>query len=266
MVSKEKIKSRIFEVDFIRGFVLILVVLFHLAYDLLTFLDLKAFAFILDPRFEAFFRKPFLGVLVLVSGISCSFSRNNFKRGLRMLFFALAFTAATYAIDRFVWPESGVIWFNIIHLVAVSTLIYSLLELLSRRKRKKKGERGEEAFTAFLLLAGIYVLLLSQIIINFPFAKRPASWWLLPFSFPPEKLHMMDYLPLFPWLGMFLAGAAMGRILYKEKKTRFPQTKSYLLSLMKPVIWIGENSLWVYILHQPLTLALVLGSRYLLGL
>ncbi len=77
---------------------------------------------------------------------------------------------------------------------------------------------------------------------------------------------MMDYLPLFPWLGMFLAGAAMGRILYKEKKTRFPQTKSYLLSLMKPVIWIGENSLWVYILHQPLTLAFVLGSKYLLGL
>ncbi len=256
-------KKRVFEIDLVRGFVLILVILFHLAYDLYVFLGLSAFSFINHPLFEAMLRKPFIGVLILVSGISCSFSRNNLRRGGRMLLFSALLTLITYVIDQYVWGGSGIIWFNILHVISVSTLIYALLAYFASRRQEKIGERAAENFTLLLLLLGIYIALLSQILATYPYASRPAGWWLLIFGFPPADLVMMDYLPLLPWLGFFFVGAAIGRIAYKNKESRFSDINPKLTSALRPLAWVGEHSLAVYVLHQPLLLLLVLGLRAL---
>ena len=128
----EKQHKRVFEIDLVRGFILILVVAYHLVYDLYEFLQLESLSFIRSLELDLFLRLPFLGVLILISGISCSFSRNNLRRGGRMLLYSAAFTAVTYLLEHWLWPGNGVIWFNIIHVVSVSTLIYACLLYTSR--------------------------------------------------------------------------------------------------------------------------------------
>ena len=256
-------KERVFEIDLVRGFVLLLVILFHLAYDLYRFLELRVFSFIIHPLFEAFLRKPFIGVLILISGISCSFSRDNLRRGKRMLTFSALLTLITYVIDNYVWNGSGMIWFNILHVISFSSLIYALLDFLTSKKRDRVGEKAEEDFTVLLLILGIYIVLLEQILAAYPYTTKPASLWLLPFGFPPANLRMMDYLPLLPWLGFFLVGAAIGRVAYKDKKSRFTNAAAKLTVTLRPLTWIGEHSLTVYVLHQPVLLLLVLGLKTL---
>lgn len=257
-------KERVFEIDLVRGFVLLLVILFHLAYDLYRFLELRVFSFIIHPLFEAFLRKPFIGVLILISGISCSFSRDNLRRGKRMLIFSALLTLITYVIDNYVWNGSGMIWFNILHVISASSLIYALLDFLTSRKRDRVGEKAEEGFTVLLLILGSYIILLNQILATYPYATVPAAWWFLPFGFPPANLRMMDYLPLLPWLGLFLVGAAIGRVAYKNKKSRFTNGSPKLRAALLPLAWIGEHSLAIYVLHQPVLLLLVVGLRTLL--
>ena len=64
------------------------------------------------------------GILfILISGASCVFSRNNLKRGLRILCFGLVITLATYLA----YP-SYIIMFGVLHLLGVCMIVYSLSE------------------------------------------------------------------------------------------------------------------------------------------
>ncbi len=262
----EKQHKRVFEIDLVRGFVLILVVAYHLVYDLYEFLQLESLSFIHSLELDLFLRLPFLGVLILISGISCSFSRNNLRRGGRMLLYSAAFTAVTYLLEHWLCPGNGVIWFNIIHVVSVSTLIYALVVRLVEKFQVDSDRKGNHTLTVVLIVSGLYIAWAGQLVSSLLFQTRSGSWWLLPLGFPPQGLVMMDYLPLIPWLGFFLIGAAVGRLRYPDKATRFPGVSPRLLARLSPILWIGRHSLLVYVLHQPLALLLVLGLKVLFGL
>ena len=62
---------------------------------------------------------------------------------------------------------------------------------------------------------------------------------------------MADYMPLFPWLGVFLIGCVIGRTLYKEKKTLFGGRGKVMTAIARPVEFIGRHSLIIYLAHQP---------------
>jgi uncharacterized membrane protein len=69
--------------------------------------------------------------------------------------------------------------------------------------------------------------------------------------------HTIDYFPLLPWLGVCLLGIALGNILYKENTRRFPFPD---LSRYKPTrlfTWLGQHSLTIYMLHQPIIIGLL---------
>jgi uncharacterized membrane protein len=81
--------------------------------------------------------------------------------------------------------------------------------------------------------------------------------WLLPLGIHTPFYASFDYFPLLPWLGIFLAGAALGKSAYVAKRS--------LIRRRLPVSFInfaGRHSLLIYILHQPV----ILGVLYLLGL
>jgi uncharacterized membrane protein len=60
-----------------------------------------------------------------------------------------------------------------------------------------------------------------------------------------------DYFPMAPHLGWFCLGIVLGRLLYREKKTRFPGV-SDSNSFVRFFCFCGRNSLYIFIIHLPL--------------
>ena len=240
-MTKKDLSQRIWEIDFLRGLSIILVVGYHLLYDLGAFVGVERFlGFTTDLSSVAWrvAQNFFAGLFIVLSGTSCSLSRNNVRRGLRLLAVSFAVTAVTYAFD----PSSAV-WFGILQLLAVSILIYGAAF-------EKAGPVACAAWGAVVLgFAAALPALKKGLVIRFD--------WLLPLGIHSPGFTSFDYFPLIPWLGIFLIGAALGKSVYAPKRSllpwRLPQTF---------VNAAGRHSLIIYIAHQPV----IMGVLWALGL
>ena len=240
-MSRKDLSQRIWELDFLRGLSIILVVGYHLLYDLGAFVGVERFlGFTTDLSSTAWrvAQNFFAGLFIVLSGTSCSLSRSNVRRGLRLLAVSLAITAVTYVFD----PSSAV-WFGILQLLAVSILVYGAAF----------GKAGPLACAvwgaAVVGLGAVLPALKKGLTIRFD--------WLLPFGIHSPGFSSFDYFPLIPWLGVFLIGAALGKSVYAPKRSllpwRLPQTF---------VNAAGRHSLLIYVAHQPV----IMGVLYVLGL
>ena len=65
-----------------------------------------------------------------------------------------------------------------------------------------------------------------------------------------------DYFPIFPGLGWFLVGAALGKSIYRRRESLLPRVNAdfFLLRFFR---WVGKYSLFFYLLHQPVLFILV---------
>lgn len=245
-------RVRAFELDALRGLAVIMMILHHFIYDLRYLLDLDVFMFQERWWFDALLRPVFLFVFLAVSGVCCTFSRSNARRGLRMALAALAFTLATTAIWRITGMELA-IFFNILHLLALGTLLYAGLEKVCGKK---------QALFDFILVALSAVLLWSGSILNY--VPETDGYWLLPIGIlPAGSVGMGDYMPIIPWLGFFLTGAVIGRLFYKSGTTLFSSAPDWLRKVSSPFAWTGKRALLIYIVHQPVLLLILYGLRSL---
>jgi uncharacterized membrane protein len=245
--------SRAFELDALRGLALLLMVLHHFAFDMRYIMQLNVFAFQETWWFENLLRPVFLNVFLIVSGICCSFSRSNTRRGLRILAVALGFTAVT-SIVSVVAQTDFYIFFNVLHLLALGTLLYAGLNWFERQK----GRHLVWVDVALLLITVVFIWLG----ILLPHWQSYGSIWLLPFGLLPDGFTgMADYLPLIPWLGFFMLGAVIGRLAYSGGRTAFPGAPARLQAATRPIQFMGRNSLLIYALHQPILLAVLYGLR-----
>jgi uncharacterized membrane protein len=69
--------------------------------------------------------------------------------------------------------------------------------------------------------------------------------------------HTIDYFPIMPWLGVCLIGITLGNILYKDNKRRFPLPDVSKYRPTKLFSWMGQHSLAIYLVHQPLIAGLL---------
>jgi uncharacterized membrane protein len=239
-MSSERSLQRIWEIDFLRGLSIILMVGYHLLFDLGEFSAVKRFlGFSTDLSSVAWTAAQFFfaGTFVVLSGISSTLSRSNVRRGLRLLLISLAVTAATYVFD----PSSAV-YFGILQCLAASILIYGAAF-------SKAGAVTCAASGAVVLGLGLGLrVLIKGAAIRFD--------WLLPFGIHSPSFSSYDYFPLIPWFGIFLAGAALGKSVYASRRSLIPGRLPETL-----VNVAGRYSLWIYLIHQPL----ILGVLTILG-
>jgi uncharacterized membrane protein len=232
---------RIWEIDFLRGVSIILVVGYHLLFDLGEFAGIEKFlGFTTDLGTTAWTiaQHVFAGLFVVLSGASGTFSRSNGRRGLRLLVVSFAVTAVTYAFD-----PSSTVWFGILQCLAVSMLLYAAAF-------EKAGPAACAAWGGLVLGLGAALPAVKQ-------ALAVRFDWLLPFGLHSPSYTSFDYFPLIPWFGLFMAGAAMGKAVYSAKRS--------LLPWRLPATFVniaGRHSLIIYIAHQPL----IMGVLYILGL
>jgi uncharacterized membrane protein len=131
----------------------------------------------------------------------------------------------------------GVVAFGILHLIGVSIILaYPFLRL----------RFANLVLGALIFAAGLYIM-----------ARDPTSqsFWLLPFGVVPEGVMMPDYRPLLPWFGVVLIGLFFGNVVYGGGRRLTDKAPV----LARPLLPLGRNSLFIYLIHQPIVVA-VLGA------
>lgn len=81
--------------------------------------------------------------------------------------------------------------------------------------------------------------------------------WLIPLGLAPDGYAPLDYFPLVPWFGVVLLGMGLANLLYGPEGRRFALPAwgdSAPVRLLRP---LGQHSLVMYVVHQPLLWALL---------
>ena len=235
--------KRIVLLDELRGFALIGMIVYHFLYTLLNIFGV-AIGNIGEDTMR--FSQPiFAGVFILIAGFSCRLSKNNYKRGLQILFFGIGISVFTF----FVIPEQLII-FGILHFLGVSIILFEVCQKWLDKISWK---------LSFIVLFIIFFVTfnLSGGIINLPFFKgivisAYTENWFMFLGLPVKEFYSADYFPLLPWFALFLIGTIFGRYANKNKLPDFCYgNNSVVLS------WLGKRSLIIYLVHQPLILMIL---------
>lgn len=229
----ENNKARIWWLDFLRGIALIMMVYFHLVYDLKEFYNLPISY---ESGINFYIGKVSAILFMLISGISSSLSKSNIKRGIRVLGFALILSLITHLYN----PLYG-IKFGILHFLGVSMLLSPLFNKINKY---------------ILVLLGTSILFLG----NFVTKISTSLTFLFPLGITSGPFMSSDYYPLVPWFGLFLYGLALGKFLFAEKRSHFPTNiKDNVISK------VGQKTLPIYLLHQPVILIVLFLIDYFIA-
>ena len=245
-VSKQK--TRLWEVDTVRGVAIVLMVFYHFVWDLQFFnlTDINA----LSGPWQAFARM-IATMFISVMGVSLtlSYSRdvrltghtNHFRkylvRGGKVFGWGMVITVATYFfIGR------GFVVFGILHLIGLS--IIAAYPFLSLNKW-------------ITLAVGIAVIGLG-FYIDGQVATHP---WLIWLGLKQVGRSMVDYYPMAPWFGVALLGVFAGYSLYRDGQRRFSLPDMSQASPVRGLRFLGRHSLLIYLIHQPI----LIGTLFVLG-
>lgn len=254
-MSSDKKATRAFELDALRGVAIVMMMFMHFSYDIRYEFGFDTFEYLRSAWFWAFVHPVIIVLFVGISGICCTFSRNNLKRGLKLLAVAMAFTVVTYFITYKIGIDC-LILFNVLHMLSVSTLVYALISWVEARTSVKSG-----IVTLLLLLFGLWVTMTNNELSMFDYSSE--NMLLYPLGIGVRGApDVADYMPLIPWLGVFLIGAAGGRMLYSDRKTLFTGAGKTIRMLTRPLEFLGRHSLIIYLVHQPV----IYGILYLIFL
>ena len=80
--------------------------------------------------------------------------------------------------------------------------------------------------------------------------------FLFSFGFVYEGFTSSDFFPILPHLGWYMLGTVLGRTVYADKKTRLPGTFRES-AIARFFCWCGRQSLFIYLLHQPVVYGLL---------
>lgn len=243
---------RIHFMDEVRGFDIILMVLFHGFYTIGYLFDLawgRALFLFFQPV-EAFFA----GIFIFICGISCRLSHSNWKRGGLLLLIAAGISVVLWLFMR-----EEMIWFGILHFLAAAILLFALFRPLLDRVPPLAG----------LLVCALLFLITWWVpgyrdgvfgipgVLSFPVPDALTEiLWLYPLGL--SYLPSSDYFPILPWIFCFLGGSFVG---VWAVQGRFP---AFMYRRRVPFFsWIGKHTLIIYILHQPVIYGICLGISLL---
>lgn len=231
-------KKRIWELDALRGLLLLGMIGIHLIYDLVDLYGILPWQL---PRWYLLFKNNYGHCFLILSGVCATLGSRCVRRGLQVFacgFLCTAATALMYALGAA--GKDILIYFGVLHCLGCCMMLWSLF---------RSWKPGWLLGVGLVLIAAGYYL--QGMAFSFP--------WLTVVGFVPYGFASSDFFPLLPNLGFFLAGAWIGKRFYQEKRTRFPVPGKEPLPFLR---WCGVHSLEIYLLHQPI----LAGACFLLTL
>lgn len=231
-----KNSKRFWEIDFLRGVAVIMMIVFHFLYDLNYF---AIYQTQLWSGFWLIFERITALIFIFLVGISLTLSYSKHpkvlwfvKRGLKIFCCGLLITIATV-----LFLNQGTIFFGVLHFIGVAVVLsYPFVKYTYKNI----------AIGTALIVIGLY---LSTLAFNFP--------WLMWLGFAPSNFYTLDYFPLLPWFGVVLLGIFAGNKLYKNNKRLF-KISEVTNPFVRFLCFIGRHSLLIYLLHQPVLIGVLL--------
>lgn len=275
---KDTDRKRFWELDFLRGFCVILMLIDHFMNALFSVLP-SVWTFCgkfwvgAEHFAKLYWQFParewahyvVVALFMLLCGISCTLSRSNLKRGAIAAGAALLISAVTFIFDDLM--GIGIV-FGVIHMLAASMLLYWLLDLIGKQI-KKIGNKCLPKFFDWLgrlfpaivgaVLLTVYFTCLGgfqidgdgglQLLSKVSFDGLPAKgFWSVFVEAMDYDLRTADYFPMLPYSAIVLIGSAIGELCYRGR------TQNALSRLdgkwNKPVCFVGRHAMIFYLLHQ----------------
>jgi len=232
------LKQRFWEIDFLRGLAIIMMIIFHFFYDL-NYFGTQKINFI--SGFWWYFGRVIATTFILLVGISLTLSysrvkkhktgwklfKKYFLRAMEIFCWGLMITFVTS-----MFLKRGSIIFGVLHFIGVSIILaYPFLK-----------------HRFWNLLLGIIFILIGLYIENIVFNSN----WLIWVGLKPHYFYTVDYFPIFPWFGVILLGLFLGNLLYPNGKRRLKIHNHSNFLFIKLFCFFGRNSLIIYLIHQPI--------------
>ena len=282
---KEK-RGRIFEVDFLRGVAIFLMVLLHFCYTFgygtkdfygiqlgrepewyISIARFCRFVFcsITQPKGSAvldYSDKALMnfntnlhcleifwsGMFMFLAGLSCTLSKNNIKRGVQIFLVANLLSMTLELISDLFGVFDMHIWCGILHAMSIGIIIYSIFDHFF-----PKWWHTLIAFIVLGVLAGIVIHFTSGegkfiTSIRPPFKTAEQFFTEMGQLLIGTKRFGDDYFsPLLVTTAVF-GGAAVGKTVYKKKKSLLPSW--FNTAWGRPITFIGRHTLIIYVTHQ----------------
>ncbi|MDE4907470.1 DUF1624 domain-containing protein [Methanogenium marinum] len=235
-------KSRFWEIDAARGIAIIMMVTYHLLFDLVYFgvADIA-----ITSGFWRAFALTCACTFVFLVGLSLHISRERaiqkgvkgsalvqkfLMRGAFILALGCGITLVTWYVIG-----GGYILFGILHLIGLSICLAPLFFPLQKKN----------------LIAGVIVLALGLVVTG-----TVGPLWLAWLGIHPAGFYSVDYEPLIPWFGLVLLGLGAGAYLYPKGRP-LRQIRQPCPPVTNLLATAGRHSLLIYIIHQPVLILLM---------
>ena len=228
--------ERLLGLDIARSAALLGMVCFHIVFDLQMFGHLP-FGTTLHPVFY-WHARLVAGSFLFLAGVSLWLAHGQgirwpafWRRWIKLAAAAGLVTIATYAA----LPEYFV-YFGILHSIAASSLIGLLVLRLPATALAALGAA---------IMAASYIL-------PSPAFNAPLLRFI---GLATEPAMTVDFEPLIPWVGPFLLGLASAKWASARgllHRFALPETP-----MLRRLAWPGQHSLVIYLVHQPILIALI---------
>ncbi len=227
------VKGRILEIDALRVVAMLLMIVFHIIYDLNVFggVDVSY-----TTGFWMWVGKIAGLLFIFVSGISSGLSSKPVQRGVKVFGIGMIITVVTYFFLGDIY-----IRFGILHLLGTGMILSPLIHRLHS--------------AVIVAGAGVIVFISNQIagiIVN--------TVVLLPLGLKYQGFRSADYYPLIPYLSVFMLGIVTYKLYYYQGKSLFRGNRENEF-----ITKVSKSSLFIYLLHQPIIIAAILLVQIALG-
>lgn len=237
-------------IDALRATAVLAMMIYHFAWDL-------GFFNIVDPVIVnsgiwKLFAVSIGSSFLFLSGISfwlASAKGINLKKFLYRLAIllgaALLVTVGTYKAN----PDTFV-FFGILHLLAVCTLLGLLIYRLP----------------AFLqLFLGLAIIIGKPYLMSVDFQPKYLAWT----GLFPGPTGSADFYGFFPWSSAYIFGLGVAKLIIGVRQENIWDSSLFMKPYKRGILqlsffWIGRNSLLVYLIHQPILMAMIFGYLHYL--